>query len=112
MKFESKYSFTLKYSREDEGYLAQCPEFPNLSAFGDTPEEAVQEARVALELFIETYHQENKTLPEPITLKDYSGQIRARLPKSLHARLSSRAQEEGVSLNTLMIQYLSEGLAN
>jgi|GEM_PF-709861 len=111
MNINPKYSFNLRYSEDDEGYIAVSPEFPGLSAFGETPEEAIAEAKVALVLFIETYQEENKPLPEPNVAKEYSGQIRIRLPKSLHQRLSMQAEEEGTSINTLMIQYISEGLS-
>ena len=110
MKTSNKYSFKIYHSEEDEGYIAECPEFPGLSAFGETADEAIREAEIAMELFIETYSEENKPLPKPNVLKNYSGQIRIRLPKSLHGRLASMAETEGVSLNTLMVQYLAEGL--
>ncbi len=110
MKKAQKYSFRVQYSEDDGGYIALSPEFPGLSAFGETPEEAIRESETALELFIEAYYEQSKPLPDPNVLKEYSGQIRARLPKSLHERLAVRAEEEGVSLNTLMIQLLSEGL--
>ncbi len=112
MSLNQKYSFNLRYSEEDGGYIAISPEFHGLSAFGESPEEAIEEAKVALELFVETYEEENKPLPEPNLSKDHSGQIRIRLPKSLHQRLSMQAEEEGTSINTLMIQYISEGLSS
>jgi antitoxin HicB len=40
-----------------------------------------------------------------------SGQWRQRVPKSLHARLASRAARERVSLNTLVSTLLAGGLA-
>ncbi|MBS1788999.1 MAG: type II toxin-antitoxin system HicB family antitoxin [Acidobacteria bacterium] len=61
-----KYSFLLHWSDEDEGYIAKCPEFPGLSAFGETPDEAIAEAQVALELMIETYQEAGQPLPEPL----------------------------------------------
>ena len=111
MENELKYSFRLQFSDEDGGYIAVSPEFPGLSAYGETPNEALKEAVDALELFIETYSEQGKPLPEANFTRDYSGQIRARLPKSLHERLAMRAEDEGVSLNTLMIQLLCEGLS-
>ncbi len=111
MNINQKYSFNLRYSEADGGYIALCPEFPGLSAFGETAEEAIEEAKEALELFIETYEEENKPLPEPNFSKDYSGQIRVRLPKSLHQRLAMQAEDEGVSINTLLIHYVSEGIS-
>jgi predicted RNase H-like HicB family nuclease len=76
-----KYSFTLHWSDEDEGYIARCPEFPGLSAFGESPDEAIAEAQVALELMIETYQESDQSLPEPHKLgsvsRAYSQEIAA-----------------------------------
>ena len=56
----NKYGFKLFWSDEDEGYIATCPEFPTLSAFGETPESALTEAQTALDLFIEEFKAMNK----------------------------------------------------
>lgn len=108
---EHRYSFRLKYSTEDQGYIATLPQFPGLSAFGESPEEAIAEAQQALQLFLESYKEQNRELPEPDTLHHYSGQLRLRMPKSLHQDLAERADEEGTSINTLIIQYIAEGLS-
>ena len=48
-----KYGFGIFWSDEDQGYIAICPDFPGLSAFGDTAEQALQEAKTILKLFAE-----------------------------------------------------------
>jgi len=98
----NNYKFDLAWSVEDEGYIATCPEFVGLSAFGETANEALAEAQVALKLFIETYKEKGIPLPEPKTVQDYSGQIRLRLPKSLHGQAAKVASEDGISLNQLI----------
>jgi predicted RNase H-like HicB family nuclease len=103
-----KYSINIIWSDEDEAYIATIPEFPGLSAHGETAEEAIEEAKIALEGFIEVFKEDGCKLPEPQTLNDFSGQTRLRLTKSLHAKLSQEADREGVSLNTYMVQLLSE----
>ena len=40
--------------------------------------------------------------------KEYSGQFRLRLPKSLHKHLAERAKAEGVSLNQFCVYVLSQ----
>ena len=105
------YSYRVVWSDKDECYIATCPEFPHLSAFGDTAPEALGELNVAMELAIDVYTEEGWKLPEPQKVHEYSGQFRLRLPKGLHRKLAIQAESEGVSLNTLSIQYLSEGLA-
>ena len=90
-----KYSINTSWSDEDECYVAIIPEFPGLSAFGETPEEAVREAQTAVKGFIKVYEEDGCELPEPYKISSFSGQTRLRLPKSLHASLSQEAQAEG-----------------
>lgn len=61
----NKYTIQIFWSVEDESFVAVCEEFPGLSAFGETREEALQEAQIALDLMIETYKSKNIALPEP-----------------------------------------------
>lgn len=103
-----KYSINLEWSNEDECYISTIQEFPGLSAFGNTPEEAVKEAKIAAKGFIEVLKEDGDKIPEPITKKHFSGQTRLRLPKSLHKELTLEAAKEGVSLNTYIVMLLSE----
>jgi len=101
-----RYPFNIVWSEEDGEFLATCSSFPGLSAFGETEEEALQEAKIALELFIESYKERGLALPKPPRKQKFSGQLSLRLPKSLHERASIKATEDGVSLN----QYITNAL--
>lgn len=63
-----KYSFTIQWSVEDDDFIARCPEFPGLSAFGSTRAEALAEGEIALQGFIESMNEMSEALPEPIIL--------------------------------------------
>jgi len=89
-----KYSINLTWNDEDNCYIATVSEFPGLSAFGDTPEEAVEEAKIAIEGFLKVYEEDGCQIPEPETLKPFGGQTRLRLPKGLYAALSQEALKE------------------
>jgi predicted RNase H-like HicB family nuclease len=65
---KNKYTIQIFWSAEDDGFVAVCQEFPGLSAFGETREDALKEAQIALDLMIETYHNKNIPLPEPQTI--------------------------------------------
>jgi|GEM_PF-5091659 len=39
-----------------------------------------------------------------------SGKFVARVPKTVHAHLATRAKAEGVSLNTLVLTFIAQGL--
>jgi len=102
-----KYSINLAWSDEDGCYLATISEFPGLMTHGDTPGEAAAAAEIAANGFLEIYEEDGDPIPEPIKVKEYSGNLRIRIPKSLHQSLTVEAQYEGVSLNTLIISQLS-----
>ena len=102
-----KYSISIAWSDEDQAYIATVPEFRNLSVFGSTYEEALKEAEIVLEGYIESFKSENTPLPEPNKVSEYSGQTRLRMPRDLHRALAIGAQKQGVSLNTHMVTLLS-----
>ncbi|GAB5518807.1 MAG: type II toxin-antitoxin system HicB family antitoxin [Rhodothermales bacterium] len=109
MALASRYRLIITGPDEDGEYLVTSPLFPGLSAFGETPTEALDEARVALSGIIKVMNEDGQRLPEPdAEPKSFSGQLRVRLPRSLHAALSYQAEREGVSLNTLILSYLAE----
>ena len=64
----NKYTIQIFWSVDDEAFVAVCQEFPGLSAVGETREEALTEAQIALDLMIETYKSKNIPLPEPQTI--------------------------------------------
>lgn len=104
----SKHSTIIQWSEEDEAYIAFVPELLGLSAFGSSPEEAARELSLAKEAYLEVLTEDEEEIPEPETLRPYSGQTRLRLPKSLHASLANQAKQQGVSLNTHIVYLLSE----
>ncbi|HEY2867668.1 MAG TPA: type II toxin-antitoxin system HicB family antitoxin [Pyrinomonadaceae bacterium] len=62
---ETKYTIHIFWSDPDEGFIAVCDEFPGLSAFGSTREDALEEAQAALDIMIEHYLATGQKLPEP-----------------------------------------------
>ncbi|WP_301002639.1 type II toxin-antitoxin system HicB family antitoxin [Methanoculleus sp.] len=59
------YAIVIFYSDEDEGFIAVVPELPGCSAFGEIEEEALQEAKVAIDLWLDTAREEGREIPEP-----------------------------------------------
>lgn len=108
-----KYGFTVLWSDEDNCFIATCPDFPGLSAFGESQENALKEANNALSLFLDEIREsgEDFPLPKKVVHNNYSGQTRVRMPKTLHKDLAESAENEGVSLNTWIIKLLSESNA-
>lgn len=60
-----KYLVEIFYSAEDEGYIANVPDLPYCSAFGETPEEALREVQVAIKLHLEVLKETGRPISEP-----------------------------------------------
>jgi antitoxin HicB len=107
------YPFELRplSTEEGGGYLISFPDFNECIADGETIDEAIAEGQSALAAVIETLQEKGFPVPKPGSFGAYSGKFVQRIPKSLHARLQSRARLEGVSINTLATSYIAEGLA-
>jgi predicted RNase H-like HicB family nuclease len=61
----SDYHINIFFSEEDEGYIADLPDLPQCSAFGETPEEALAQLLVAKAAWLEAAKAEGKPIPEP-----------------------------------------------
>jgi antitoxin HicB len=94
----------------DGGYVADYPDLPGCVTVGETLEEIAMMAEDARETWITGVFKAGKPIPLPHSNAAFSGQFRLRLPKTLHRKLSERADSEGVSLNTLAATLIAEGL--
>lgn len=59
------YHINLFFSEEDGGYIADIPDLDSCSAFGETPEEALQEVQKAKAAWLEAARQNGKPIPQP-----------------------------------------------
>ena len=60
-----KYHINLFYSEDDEGYIAYMPDFEYCSAFGDTPQEALEELMALQAMLIDEAKERGEEMPEP-----------------------------------------------
>ena len=88
-------------------FEARVKEFPDLTEYADTPEEAYALAIDAIETVAVVCAEKGKPMPDVMDLPaEYSGRVTLRLPKSLHRTLSETALEEDVSLNQHLVNVL------
>lgn len=93
---------------EDGDWLAHFLELPNISAFGDTPEQALAELRTAWEAVKASYRDHGEPVPVAPSRREYSGQFNVRIDRRLHRNLAVEAARAGVSLNALVAAKLAE----
>jgi len=112
MRNPEDYPFDIRpLSRvEGGGFLISYPDFSECISDGETVEEAIANGREALTSVIATLKAKGFAIPAPNSGGVASGKFVARVPKSVHAQLTARAKAEGVSLNSLVLAFLAEGL--
>jgi predicted RNase H-like HicB family nuclease len=60
-----KYAIIVHWSDEDAVWIAEAPDLDPCAAHGDTPEQALAELRVAMELWLEVAQERGQPIPEP-----------------------------------------------
>lgn len=96
-------------AEEGGGWVAQIPLLPGCMSDGETAEEALLNLDDAKRSWIETCLSLGQEVPVP-TADTFSGQLRVRMPKSLHKALSEKARDENVSLNQFIVYQLARGI--
>ena len=93
---------------EDGDYLAHLVELPNVSAFGATPTEALEELKTAWELMKECYQMDGEPIPKAPSRNGYEGPFNIPVEEQLYHTLADEAAKAGISLYTLVMQKLSK----
>jgi antitoxin HicB len=97
-------------SEEGGGYLISFPDFAECISDGETVEEAMENGRDALKATVAALKAKKLSVPAPNSGGVASGKFVARVPKTVHAQLATRARAEGVSLNSLVLTFITQGL--
>jgi len=102
------YTYRVIWSEEDNEYAGLCTEFPSLSWLDETPEKALRGIRQLVSEVIEDMRKNNEDIPEPFSVRKFSGKFIVRIPPELHRRIAEEAAEEGVSINRLVSSRLAK----
>ena len=117
MKKTLEYYLSLNYSvllnQTDNGsFVAEIPSLPGCITQGDSMREATSLIEEAKARWLEMAIKNGIDIREPRQRSEYSGRFLVRMPRSLHARLTQQAADEGVSLNQYVVSLLSEMASN
>ena len=101
--------YTVTVFLDDDGdYLAHFVEMPEISAFGESPEQALRELETAWEGVKGSYQKHGEPLPIAPSRKEYSGRFNVRIDRRIHRALAMEAAKAGVSLNAIVSQKLAK----
>ena len=104
-----EYRIMVRPLSKDEGggYLAEYPEIPGCMSDGETVEEAIANGREALRDCLAVFKESGRKAPRPGV---EAAQWRQRLPRTLYLKLTERAKNEGVSINSLVTAIIAEAI--
>lgn len=111
MKKNLKYYLSLDYTirlkqNGDGSFFAEIEELPGCMSEGDIKEEVLKMIEDAKKAWLTVAIKRKINIPEP-EKDEFSGKLNVRMPKFLHRKLSYKAREEGISLNTLISTTLA-----
>ena len=108
----SLYTIEIKRISTPEGmlYEAKVKEVPGVAGYAECAADAFEEARNALEMLHGLAIEQGREFPTPLPMTEsaFNGRVTLRMSKSLHRQATLIAEHEGVSLNSIIVEALSE----
>jgi predicted HicB family RNase H-like nuclease len=102
------YTYRVTWSEDDKEYVGLSAEFPSLSWLAKTPESALKGIRNVVADIVNDMKANKELIPEPLSVKHYSGKFMVRIPPDVHRDLAIKAAEAGISLNRIASSKLSQ----
>ena len=102
------YKLEIVPDLDEGGYIARYPELPGCITVGNSLEETVRNVLDAKREWLTAALEDGNTINEPISLEEYSGQFKLRIPKSLHRSLAEHSKAEGISMNQYCLYLLAK----
>ena len=94
-----QYAYRVIWSEEDQEFVGLCAEFPSLSWLDEEQDAALQGIVRLVEETVRDMAANGEIIPEPLSLRKYSGKFLVRTTPEMHRRLTLLSAEAGVSLN-------------
>ena len=93
---------------EDGDYLAHFVEMPNVSAFANTPEDALRELAIAWQGVKESYRKHHEPIPQASLPEAHESPHNIPVDAKLYHALADEAAKVGVSFYALVAQKLTK----
>lgn len=107
-----RYTITVKLVNLDEGehFEAVVAELPDLVEYGETHDGAYSLAVESIASLMEAAREQKREFPPPMpsqAMVEFSGRVTLRMAKSLHSCASRLADQDGVSLNSWIVEAVA-----
>ncbi len=93
---------------EGPEWIAEFVDIFGCGGGGNTAQEALEDALINLEYYLGFAKERGEDVPQPSDYNECNGKIALRIPKSMHRRLLKLSEDEGKSLNQLILNTFDE----
>lgn len=105
-----QYTYTWKKSAESDEYEAKCREIPDLAAYGETPQKALEEIRVAVGLWLEVLKEDGLPFParqpqQESTFESGASRVLVRKPRPRSKLVVSQPQTRNTDSARIALVY-------
>ena len=104
------YTYIIEWSDVDGCFLGSITELERNMTCGETREDVLSNLKDALVSYVTTSLDNNMEIPEPLSVKNFKGNITYRTSKERHYRLAKQAKLYGKSINALIDEAIAEKL--
>jgi predicted HicB family RNase H-like nuclease len=107
---EAKYRTIVHYDPEKRLFVARTPELEHCQAEGASRAEALGKLEEEMDAQIRNMMEQGGQPPAAVDQEEFSGEVQARVSRTLHRELAYQARSEGVELQQLVGELLASGL--
>lgn len=104
------YLYSTQWDNQKQQFKAWVAEFPHLFGYGSSLGRALNSVKTKVHNELERLAQAGEEIPEPLSMKTYSGKLILRMSETLHRKLAQEATQDGVSLNQFINLKLAQDL--
>jgi predicted HicB family RNase H-like nuclease len=104
------YRVVLSFDAERKVFAARAPELEHCTGEGATRGEAINKLEKEIEAQLQNMQERGHRPPGAVDETTYSGEIAAKVSRTLHRDLAWQARQEGIELDQLLSEILAAGL--
>jgi len=105
------YRVVVSFDPQRMVFLARAPELEHLSGEGPTRKDAMHKLEEEIDAQLANVLSQGGVPPKAVDEVDHSGEVNAKISKSLHRDLAYLAHTEGVQLDQIVSELLAQALA-
>jgi predicted RNase H-like HicB family nuclease len=106
------YSIIVAWSEEDQAFIAMVPELAGCMAHGETRTQAIGEAEIAIENWLDTARELGREIPSPTHWADYETQVDQRTQEEFKNAVQAAIAENAPAITEALAKEITKSGEN